>query len=154
MRVGFGNDIHRLQEGKPLYIGGLPIPHKKGSVAHSDGDVLIHALIDAILGALALGDIGTFFPPEDKSYKDADSRFLLEYILENTNPRFINIDSVITLEDFKLNPYIPKLRRYLASLCNIDVSKVSIKTKTNEGLGYLGKGEAIKAEVVVLLENE
>ena len=153
MRIGFGNDIHRLQEGKPLYIGGLPIPYKKGCIAHSDGDVLLHALIDAILGAFALGDIGAFFPPEDEAYKDADSRSLLEYVLENTNPKFINIDSVITLEEFKLQPYILKIRKYVADLCGINIDQVSVKAKTNEGLGPLGKGEGIKAEVVVLLGN-
>lgn len=154
MRIGFGNDIHKLQEGRPLYIGGLPIPHTKGSIAHSDGDVLLHALIDAILGALALGDIGAFFPPDDDKYKDADSRSLLEYVLENTNPKFINIDSTITLEGFKLQPYIYKIRKYVAELCSIGIEQVSIKAKTNEGLGEIGKGNAIKAEVVVLLESK
>ncbi len=153
MRIGFGNDIHRLESGRPLYIGGLPIPCKKGAVAHSDGDVLLHALIDAILGALALGDIGTFFPPEDDRYKDVDSRSLLEYVLENTNPKFINIDAVITLEEFKLQPYIIKIRKYVADMCGLEMGQVSIKAKTNESLGPIGKGEAIKAEVVVLLGN-
>lgn len=153
MRIGFGNDIHRLQDGKPLYIGGLPIPCNKGAVAHSDGDVLIHALIDAILGAYALGDIGTYFPPEDANYKDVDSRSLLEYVLENTNPKFINIDATITLEGFKLLPYIQKIRKYLAGLLGIDIGSISIKAKTNEGLGALGKGDAIKAEVVILVDE-
>lgn len=153
MRIGFGNDIHRLEEGRPLYLGGMPIPHTKGAVAHSDGDVLLHALIDAILGALAMGDIGAFFPPEDEKYRDADSRSLLEYVLENTHPRFINIDSTITLEDFKLQPYIIKIRKYIADLCGVQMSQVSVKAKTNEGLGPIGRGEAIKAEVVVLLNN-
>lgn len=153
MRIGFGNDIHRLVEGKTLVLGGLKLPHSKGEDAHSDGDVLIHALIDAILGALALGDIGAYFPPEDDKYRNADSRILLEYVLEKAKPEFINIDAVITLEGFKLRPYILEIRNTLASLCNVDVDKLSVKAKTNEGLDALGKKGAIKAEVVVLLNN-
>lgn len=153
MRIGFGNDIHRLGEGRPLYLGGLPIPYEKGAIAHSDGDVLLHALIDAILGALALGDIGAFFPPEDERYRDIDSRSLLEYVLKNTNPRFVNIDATITLEHFKLQPYVLKIRKYIADLCGLAIGQVSVKAKTNEGLDALGRGESIKAEVVVLLNN-
>ena len=153
MRVGFGNDIHRLEEGRKLFVGGILLPHTKGAVAHSDGDVLIHALIDAILGALSKGDIGTFFPPEDKKYKDIDSKLLLGEILKITNPEFVNIDAVITLEGFKLLPYKNQIRESIAELCKIDVDKVSVKAKTNEGLDALGKGEAIKAEVILLLNN-
>ncbi|MBO5770345.1 MAG: 2-C-methyl-D-erythritol 2,4-cyclodiphosphate synthase [Spirochaetales bacterium] len=153
MRVGFGNDIHRLEEGRKLFVGGVLLPHTKGAVAHSDGDVLIHALIDAILGALSKGDIGTFFPPEDKKYKDIDSKLLLGEILKITNPEFVNIDAVITLEGFKLLPYKNQIRESIAELCKIDVDRVSVKAKTNEGLDALGKGEAIKAEVILLLNN-
>ena len=153
MRVGFGNDIHRLEEGRKLFVGGILRPHTKGAVAHSDGDVLIHALIDAILGALSKGDIGTFFPPEDKKYKDIDSKLLLGEILKITNPEFVNIDAVITLEGFKLLPYKNQIRESIAELCKIDVDRVSVKAKTNEGLDALGKGEAIKAEVILLLNN-
>ena len=153
MRVGFGNDIHRLEEGRKLFVGGVLLPHTKGAVAHSDGDVLIHALIDAILGALSKGDIGTFFPPEDKKYKDIDSKLLLGEILKITNPEFVNIDAVITLEGFKLLPYKNQIRESIAELCKIDVDRVSVKAKTNEGLDVLGKGEAIKAEVILLLNN-
>ena len=153
MRVGFGNDIHRLEEGRKLFVGGILLPHIKGAVAHSDGDVLIHALIDAILGALSKGDIGTFFPPEDKKYKDIDSKLLLGEILKITNPEFVNIDAVITLEGFKLLPYKNQIRESIAELCKIDVDRVSVKAKTNEGLDALGKGEAIKAEVILLLNN-
>lgn len=153
MRIGFGNDIHRLEEGRRLLLGGVLLPHSKGEVAHSDGDVLIHALIDAILGAKALGDIGTFFPPEDKRYKDMDSKFLLGVILEKTSPKLVNIDATITLEGFKLRPYIDEIRTSLAKLCNIELDRVSVKAKTNEGLDSLGKGEAIKAEVALLIEN-
>ena len=153
MRIGFGNDIHRLEEGRKLFLGGINLPYEKGCVAHSDGDVLIHALIDSILGALALGDIGTFFPPEDNKYKGIDSKLLLGYILEKAKPEFINIDATITLEGFKLKPYILEIRESISKLCSIEIGQVSVKAKTNEGLDSLGSKEAIKAEVVVLLNN-
>ena len=153
MRIGFGNDIHRLECGRKLFLGGLNMPYEKGCIAHSDGDVLIHALIDAILGALALGDIGTFFPPEDDKYKDIDSKLLLEYVIEKAKPEFVNIDATITLESFKLKPYIQEIRKSIATLCEIDCNRVSVKAKTNEGLDSLGSDSAIKAEVIVLLNN-
>ncbi|MBQ0072377.1 MAG: 2-C-methyl-D-erythritol 2,4-cyclodiphosphate synthase [Spirochaetales bacterium] len=152
MRIGFGNDIHRLSEGRSLYLGGVKLDWNKGEVAHSDGDVLIHAVIDALLGALSKGDIGTFFPPEDKKWKDADSRELLKTILEMTKPTIINLDSTVTLEGFKLNPHIKEIRESLAGLLSIPMEDVSVKAKTNEGLDALGRGEAIKAEVAVLLD--
>ncbi len=151
MRVGFGNDIHSLEEGRKLYLGGVVLPHSKGEVAHSDGDVLIHALIDALLGAEAEGDIGHFFPPEDNKWKDADSRELLKKILDILTPDISNIDATITLEGFKLAPYILGIRESLSSLLSIDVSRISVKAKTNEGFDALGEGKAIKAEVVVLI---
>ncbi len=153
MRTGFGNDIHRLVEGRRLYLGGVCIPSPVGEEAHSDGDVLIHALIDAILGAAAKGDIGHFFPPEDGKWKDADSRELLKAVLDEVKPEIINVDSTVTLEKIKLQPYILSLRESLASLLGIDISRVSVKAKTNEGLDALGRGEAVRAEVVVLLGN-
>ena len=153
MRIGFGNDIHKLEEGRKFFLGGINLPYEKGCVAHSDGDVLIHALIDSILGALALGDIGTFFPPEDNKYKGIDSKLLLGYILEKAKPEFINIDATITLEGFKLKPYILEIRESISKLCSIEIDQVSVKAKTNEGLDSLGSKEAIKAEVVVLLNN-
>ena len=153
MRIGFGNDIHRLTEGRPLYLGGIVLPYEKGALAHSDGDVLLHALIDAILGALAMGDIGTFFPPEDDKYKDISSKILLQEILDRTTPRFLNIDMVVTLEGFKLKPYIKEIRESLSNLLSLDIDRISLKAKTNEGLDALGESRAIKAEVVVLLDN-
>lgn len=153
MRIGFGNDIHRLEGGRKLYLGGLLLDHRKGEVAHSDGDVLLHALIDAILGAKAMGDIGTFFPPEDNKWKDADSKELLKSILAETSPLIVNVDATITLEGFKLNPHIQEIRESLSSLLSIPKERISVKAKTNEGLDALGKGDAIKAEVVVLLEE-
>ena len=151
MRVGFGNDIHRLENGRKFYLGGAYIPFEKGEVAHSDGDVLIHALIDALLGAKAKGDIGGFFPPEDKKWKDADSKELLKKILGSLSPEIVNIDAIITLENFKLAPYINEIRKSLSSLLKLDVSRISVKAKTNEGLDAIGEGKAVKAEVVVLV---
>lgn len=153
MRVGFGNDIHRLSENRKLYIGGVLLPYNKGEVAHSDGDVLLHALIDAILGAKALGDIGHFFPPEDEKWKNSDSKDLLKTILKITNVEIINVDAVVTLEGFKLKEHIKAIRESLSSILSLDISKISVKAKTNEGLDSLGKGEAIKAEVVVLIND-
>ncbi len=151
MRIGFGNDIHRLAEGRALMLGGIAIPSKKGEIAHSDGDVLLHALIDALLGAKALGDIGALFPPSDAKYKDADSKELLKKVLELTKPEIINIDATITLEAPKLRGYIDSIRESLSELLSIDVSRVSIKAKTNEGLGEIGSGAAIKAECIILI---
>ena len=151
MRIGFGNDIHRLAEGRALMLGGIAIPSKLGEVAHSDGDVLLHALIDALLGAKALGDIGALFPPSDAKYKDADSKELLKKVLELTKPKIINIDATITLEAPKLRGYIDSIRESLSELLSIDVSRVSIKAKTNEGLGEIGSGAAIKAECIILI---
>lgn len=151
MRVGFGNDIHRLVEGRKFYLGGVVLPYSKGEEAHSDGDVLLHALIDALLGAKAKGDIGGFFPPEDKKWKDADSKELLKKILDVLSPEIINVDATITLEHFKLAPYINDIRKSLSELLSLDVSRISVKAKTNEGLDAIGEGKAVKAEVVVLI---
>ena len=151
MRIGFGNDIHRLVTGRPLVIGGVTIPSDKGEEAHSDGDVLIHAIIDSILGAKALGDIGALFPPSDAKWKDADSKELLKAVLKLSKPDIINIDATITLERPKLRGYIEEIRKELSKLLDIDILQVSIKAKTNEGLGDIGSGNAIKAECVILL---
>lgn len=153
MRIGIGNDIHRLVEGRPLILGGIEIPYSKGEEAHSDGDVLVHAIIDAILGACAKGDIGTLFPPSDERYKDADSLQLLKQAVEYTGARIINIDSSITLEEPKLRPYITAMRERIAEVLSIDIDRVSIKAKTNEGLDETGKGNAVSAIAVVLVEN-
>lgn len=154
MRIGFGNDIHRLAAGRALMLGGVHIPSEIGEIAHSDGDVLLHAIIDAILGALALGDIGAFFPPSDDRWKDADSKDLLREILTITKPEIINIDTVITIERPKLRGHIDAIRDSLSELLSIDKSRISVKAKTNEGLGDIGQGLAVKAECIVLLEND
>lgn len=153
MRIGIGNDIHRLIEGRPLILGGIEIPYSKGEDAHSDGDVLVHAIIDAILGACAKGDIGALFPPSDERYKDADSLQLLKQTVEYAGAKIINIDSSITLEEPKLRPYITTMRERIAEVLSIDIDRVSIKAKTNEGLDEIGKGNAVNAIAVVLVEN-
>ena len=153
MRIGIGNDIHRLIEGRPLILGGVEIPYSKGEEAHSDGDVLVHAIIDAILGACAKGDIGRLFPPSDERYKDADSLKLLKQTVEYTGAKIINLDSSITLEEPKLRPYITTMRERIADVLSIDIDRVSIQAKTNEGLDETGKGNAVSAIAVVLVEN-
>ena len=154
MRIGFGNDIHRLAEGRALMLGGIRIPSERGEIAHSDGDVLIHALIDAILGAFALGDIGAFFPPSNVRWKDADSKALLNEILKLTKPEIINIDAVITLEKPKLRGHIDDIRESLSELLSVDKNRISVKAKTNEGLGDIGQGLAVKAECILLVGND
>lgn len=152
MRIGQGFDLHRMKEGRRLMLGGVEIPSPKGEDAHSDGDVLIHALIDAILGSKALGDIGTFFPPSDMRWKDADSRELLKRTLSIADVSIINIDCSIILQTPKLGPHIMRIRQSLASLLNIDAGDISVKAKTAEHiLGELGTGDAIAAEVTLLI---
>lgn len=152
MRIGFGSDIHKLEEGRKLMIGGILIPSDKGEAAHSDGDVLLHAIIDAILGAEAAGDIGELFPPDDDKWKDADSTILLKHVMDVLKPEIGNIDAVITLESPKLGSWKDIIRKKVASLLSIDESRVSIKAKTAEGLGDIGSGRAIKAEAIILIE--
>ena len=125
MRIGFGSDIHKLEEGRKLMIGGILIPSDKGEAAHSDGDVLLHAIIDAILGAAAAGDIGELFPPDDDKWKDADSTILLKHVMDVLKPEIGNIDAVITLESPKLGSWKDIIRKKVASLLSIDESRVS-----------------------------
>lgn len=153
-RIGFGNDIHRLEEGKPLILGGLEIPSEKGAVGHSDADALFHAVTDAILGALALGDIGSHFSDTDEKWKDANSEIFLKEavrLMKEKGFEVQNLDSIISLERPKLRPHIKNMRANLAQILEIDISRVSVKAKTNEGLDAIGRGEAIKAEAVILL---
>lgn len=153
MRIGYGEDIHRLKEGRSLLLGGVKLDYTLGEDAHSDGDVLLHAICDAILGAFAFGDIGKFFPDNDESTLDMDSKILLLEIVQMLGPfKIINLDSVVTLEGFKLQDHIQKIRESLSSLLKTDISRISVKAKTNEGLDSLGSGNAISARVVVLLE--
>ena len=153
MRIGFGYDNHRLIEGRPLMIGGINIPSQFGEDAHSDGDVLIHAIIDALLGATAKGDIGMHFPPSDERYRNADSKELLKETLKITNANIVNIDTTVVLEKVKLKPYIEEIRKTLALILNTHIDMISVKAKTHEGVDSTGKGEAIEAYAVVLTNN-
>lgn len=153
MRIGQGWDLHRLEKGRPLIIGGVTIPFEKGCAAHSDGDVLIHALIDALLGAAAEGNIGILFPDSDPQYKNADSRELLRETVKRLSPRWktVNVDATVVLQAPKLNPFIDEMRSRLAADLNLDTADVSIKPKTHEKIGSVGRGEAVEAFVSVLI---
>ena len=154
MRIGTGFDSHRLSEERKLVIGGETIPFEKGLLGHSDADVLIHAVIDALLGAAALGDIGTHFPDTDEKYKDISSMKLLSYtaeLIEKSGYKIENIDSTIIAQAPKMAPYIEKMRQNIAQALGIDVSKVSVKAKTNEKMGFTGRSEGIEARAVTLL---
>ena len=156
MRIGFASDIHRLVEGRKLMLAGIHVPANFGEQAHSDGDVVFHACAEAILGALALGDLGTHFPDNDNQYKDIDSSILVKRVvlmMKENGCQINNIDISITLEKPKLKDYIFSMRENLASLLETSIINVSIKAGTNEGLDALGKGEAVKAEAIVLLNE-
>jgi len=151
VRCGIGYDLHRLAEGRPLIIGGITVPFDKGPVGHSDGDVLAHAMCDALLGAGSLGDIGTHFPDTDPKWKNADSLKFLEYaqkLLDEKCMHIEHIDAVVILEKPKLGPHFPKMREALAESLRVPAESVHLKAKTNEGVDAVGRGEAIAAYVV------
>ncbi len=150
MRIGFGYDIHRLVEGRELVLGGAKIPFEKGLLGHSDGDVLCHAIGDAILGASCKGDIGKHFPDTDPKYKGISSLLILKEIMDITMAKVINVDSVIVCEKPKLFQYIPLMQRNLEFI--LHTKKISIKAKTNERIGTIGKGEAISSYTAILIE--
>ena len=153
-RIGTGYDIHRLEENRELIIGGVKIPHDKGLMGHSDADVLIHAIIDALLGALALPDIGTVFPDTDAQYKDADSVLLLKKVYDmvlNKGYKIGNIDSNIIAQAPKMMPYIPLMKECLSKALELEVENISVKAKTNEGVDAVGEKRAIEANAVVIL---
>lgn len=155
-RVGIGYDIHRLVEGRDLIIGGVKITHEKGLLGHSDADVLVHAIIDALLGAVALDDIGTLFPDTDPKYKDADSVLLLKRVYDLVQQEGFwvsNIDSNIIAQSPKMMPYIPKMKEIIASVLGLEYTDISIKAKTKEKLDAVGECLAIEANAVVLLER-
>lgn len=157
MRIGIGSDIHRLVAGRQLIIAGVVIPSPVGELAHSDGDVLYHALSDAILGALALGDIGLYFPDSIEDTRDMDSSDIVRFVYNKMNERNYqigNVDIMITLEQPKLKDYREQMRKNVARLLHTSVDNVSIKAGTNEGLGDIGHGLAIKVDVIVLLEDK
>lgn len=154
-RIGEGFDVHRLETGRKLRIGCVDVPSPVGSVAHSDGDVLAHAIVDAILGAIGEGDIGRHFPPSDARWKDADSTiFLAEAarLLAARGGRIANLDSTVILERPKLAPHVSAMRAALAAALGCDPAVVSVKAKSAEGLGAIGAGEAVEARAVVLVE--
>lgn len=156
-RIGIGYDIHKLVEGRDLVIGGVKITHEKGLLGHSDADVLIHAIIDAMLGALALDDIGTIFPDTDVKYKGIDSTILLkkayEFICEK-DFNIVNIDSNIIAQEPKMMPYIPKMKNEISKILHIEPHNISIKAKTKENLDSVGQKLAIEANAVILLERK
>ena len=157
MRIGFASDIHKLVPDRKLILGGVVIPFELGELAHSDGDVVYHALGESILGALALGDLGTHFPDSDDKYKDMDSSIIIQYVadlLYQHHYQIENIDISITLEKPKLKSYISQIRLNIASLLHISIEKVSVKAGTNEGLDAIGQGLAVKAESIVLLKEK
>lgn len=154
MRIGHGYDVHRLTEGRRLILGGVDIPYEKGLLGHSDADVLLHALMDALLGAAALGDIGGHFPDRDPAYEGADSRELLKKVAEliaSAGYRIENVDCTVLAQRPKLAPHIPAMRQNIADTLHIDVGAVSVKATTEEGLGFTGDGSGIAAHAVVLL---
>ena len=157
MRVGFGYDVHRLVPRRNLILGGVTIPAPFGEAGHSDGDVLIHALIDALLGSTGLGDIGTLFPDSDGKYKDISSKTLLKQVMTHLGENHwfvINADTTIVLEKPKISPFSGEIRKSLAQDLNLPVEDVSVKAKTKEGMDAAGTGKAIEAYAVVLLEKE
>lgn len=156
MRVGMGYDVHRLVEGRDLILGGVQIPYEKGLLGHSDADVLLHAIMDALLGAAALGDIGKHFPDSDEAYKGISSIRLLEKVGELLEEHFYfigNIDATVIAQRPKLAPYREEMRENVAKALGISVDQVSIKATTEEGLGFTGMGEGISAQAIALLES-
>ncbi len=155
-RIGFGYDVHRLEEGIPFWLGGIEIEHYKGSVGHSDADVLLHAICDAMLGAAALGDIGTHFPDTDPAYKGIASSILLKNtgdLLSSRGYEIGNIDSTICLQSPKISPYIPKMQAQIAMQLGLREDQVSVKATTEEKLGFTGREEGVSAYAVVLIRT-
>ena len=156
MRVGMGYDVHKLTEGRRLILGGVEIPYEKGLLGHSDADVLVHAIMDALLGAAALGDIGKHFPDTDPAYEGADSMKLLEEVhklLDAHNFMIGNVDATVIAQRPKLAPYIETMRENIAARLQIDKNQVNVKATTEEGLGFTGQGQGISAQAICLLET-
>ncbi|HGS9333752.1 TPA: 2-C-methyl-D-erythritol 2,4-cyclodiphosphate synthase [Clostridioides difficile] len=154
MRIGLGYDVHKLTEDRKLIIGGVEIPHDKGLLGHSDADVLIHAIMDSILGALALGDIGKHFPDTDEEYKGADSMKLLEHVynlITSKGYKISNIDSTIIAQSPKMAPYIESMRSNISKVLNTDIDNINIKATTEEGLGFTGAKQGIASQSICLL---
>ncbi len=156
-RTGFGFDVHAFAEGRKLIIGGIEIPFDKGLEGHSDADVLLHAICDAMLGALALGDIGIHFPNTDERWKDADSTLLLKHVNELINSKGYelgNLDCVLAMEKPKISPYVEQIRNRISEMLNADVEQISIKATTTEKLGFVGRTEGVVAFATVLLTKK
>ena len=156
MRIGSGYDVHKLVEGRPLILGGVEIAFEKGVLGHSDADVLLHAIMDALLGAAALGDIGMHFPDTDPAFSGADSKKLLSEVwglISQKEYCIMNIDATVIAQRPKLKPYIPQMREVIASVLHIDIEQINIKATTEEGLGFTGAGEGIAACAVCLLQK-
>ena len=155
-RIGNGYDVHVLTEGRKLILGGIEIPHTKGVLGHSNGDVLIHAIMDALLGALALGDIGLHFPDTDEKYRDISSVLLLEEVMKTIKKKkfqLVNVDASIVLQKPKVRSYIDAMREKLAKILEIEMEQINVKATTEEKLGFTGREEGVKAYAVVLLER-
>lgn len=156
IRIGQGVDFHQLAEGRELWLGGIKIEHSKGAVGHSDADVLLHAICDAILGAACLGDIGTHFPDTDQQYKNIDSKILLQRTVELVKGEgyvIVNIDSTLCLEKPKIKPYVPQMQQTIAAICGLTLKDVSIKATTTERMGFVGREEGLVAYASVLLQR-
>lgn len=155
-RVGSGMDVHRLVEGRPLWLGGVLIPNNKGALGHSDADVLLHAICDALLGSLALGDIGMHFPDTDDEYKNIDSKILLAKtyeLIRERNYEVVNVDTSLCLESPKIKKYGEEMRKVIAGILNISVTDVSVKATTNEKMGFIGREEGLVAYATVLIKS-
>ena len=156
LRIGQGYDVHRLVSGRRLVVGGVEIPHETGLLGHSDADVLLHAISDALLGAAAMGDIGCLFPDNDSRFKDADSLVLLSAVAEKLKESgflIVNIDCTLIAQKPKMSPYIDEMRANIARACGISVEFVSVKATTEEGLGFSGREEGMAAQAICLIEN-
>lgn len=157
MRIGMGYDVHRLTENRKLILGGVEIPYEKGLLGHSDADVLLHAIMDALIGAAALGDIGKHFPDTDPAYKGISSILLLEHVgrlLEAEGIKIGNIDATVIAQRPKLAPYIMNMRENIAKALNIDIQQINVKATTEEGLGFTGEGLGIASNAICLVEKE
>lgn len=155
MRVGLGYDVHKLTENRRLILGGVDVPYEKGLLGHSDADVLIHAIMDALLGASKLGDIGVLFPDTDPKYKGISSITLLKYVkeeMDKKNIKIINIDSIIVAQRPKMRPYIAEMEKNIAQALNISIDDINVKATTEEELGFTGSGEGISSKAVCLIE--
>ena len=156
IKVGFGYDVHQLKDGKDFWLGGIKLDHEKGAIGHSDADVLIHSICDALLGAANMRDIGFHYPPSDNQYKGIDSKILLKDVVKLISDKGFsigNIDATIALEEPKINPYIPEMQKVLAEVMGVDVEDVSLKATTTERLGFEGRQEGVSAYVVVLIQK-